>query len=138
MKRIAILVLSISLGLVKLQAQKNEVTNAWSAMNSYNKEKDADYLARAKVAIDKATVHPDTKDESKTWLYRGQIYLLMYQKDFNEKMTSHKDITDPGKKSSLSYLEASAENLTEASNAFLRSKSLDAKKVYEAEWSKGL
>ncbi len=138
MKRIALIIILISLGAINLHAQKNEVTNAWSALNSYNKEKDVDYLMRAKTAIDKATVNPDTKDDAKTWLYRGQIYLAFYQKDFNEKMASHKDITDPGKKSSLSYTEASTANLTEASTAFLRSKALDSKKVYDAEWAKGL
>ncbi|CAN5761870.1 hypothetical protein BH11BAC7_BH11BAC7_19900 [soil metagenome] len=138
MKRIAALVISLSLGLVTLNAQRNEVTNAWSALNSYQKEKDADYLVRAQTAIDKATVHPDTKDDAKTWLYRGQVYLAMYQKDFKEKLDMHKDVTDPGKKSSTAYLEASGANVTEATTAFLRSKALDSKKVYEVEWSKGL
>lgn len=138
MKRIAALVISLSFGLVTLNAQRNEVTNAWSALNSYQKEKDADYLVRAKVAIDKATVHADTKDDAKTWLYRGQIYIALHQKDFKEKMDLHKDITDPGKKSSMAYLEVSPVNLTEATNAFLRSKALDSKKIYEGEWSKGL
>lgn len=138
MKRIAALVISLSLGLVTLNAQRNEVTNAWSALNSYQKEKDPDYLVRAQTAIDKATVHPDTKDESKTWLYRGQIYIAMYQKDFKEKLDLHKDVTDPGKKSNMAYMEASGTNLMEATKAFLRAKALDSKKVYDVEWSKGL
>jgi Flp pilus assembly protein TadD len=138
MKRIAALVISLSFGLVTLNAQRNEVTNAWSALNSYQKEKDAEYLTRAKVAIDKATVHPDTKDEAKTHVYRGQIYLAMYQKDIKEKSELHKDVTDPGKKSSMAFMEAAPTNLSEATTAFLRAKALDPKKIYEAEWTKGL
>src|ERR1043165_237468 len=61
MKQIAALVISLSFGLVTLNAQRNEVTNTWSSLNSYQKDGDVEYLNRAKVAIDKATVHPDTK-----------------------------------------------------------------------------
>src|SRR5687767_9112973 len=116
MKRIAALVISLSLGLVTLNAQKNERTDAYMSMSTYTKEgmKDADYLMRAKTAIDKATVHAETKDDAKTWVYRGQIYLLLHQKEFNEKLALHKDIADPGKKSSTAYLETSPGNLTEA------------------------
>lgn len=138
MKKIAALVVFMSFGIVALNAQKNERINAWNNMNNYIKEKDPDYLVRAKTAIDKASVHPDTKDDAKTWVYRGQIYLLIYQKEFKEKMDAHKDITDPGKKSSTAHLESNPANLVEATNAFLRAKSLDVKGVSSDDWSKGL
>lgn len=35
-------------------------------------------LADAKMYIDKATVHPDTKEDLKTWYYCGRIYLLIF------------------------------------------------------------
>jgi Flp pilus assembly protein TadD len=137
MKKIAALVFSFSLGLV-LHAQKNEVTNTYMNMKTYNSEKDPDYLLRAKGNIDKATVHPDTKDDAKTWVYRGQVYMALYMKDYNDKIATHKEVTDPGKKAAIGYLEAPTVNLVEATTAYLKAKSLDAKKIYESELAKGL
>jgi tetratricopeptide (TPR) repeat protein len=143
MKRIAALILSLSLGIGISSAQKNERTNAYINMSGYVNSKDkvgdAYMLDRAKAAIDKATVHPDTKDDAKTWVYRGQIYILIYQKEFADKVAAHKDVTDPGKKSSLAYIETSTTNLVEATNAFLRAKALDGSlKVYVDELKRGL
>jgi tetratricopeptide (TPR) repeat protein len=112
-------------------AQKSEVTNAWGAFyNGYKKSKNPAELMKAKVHIDNATANADTKDDSKTWSYRGDIYLALYQKDFNEKMDAHKDVTDGGKRQSLAYAEAPTTNLVEATNSFLRAKTLDTKLVY--------
>ena len=142
MKKIAALVIFMSFGIAALNAQKNERNNAYFNMNNYNNSKDkvadAYLLDRAKAAIDKAAVHPDTKDDQQTWVYRGQIYMLIYQKEFKEKMDAHKDITDPGKKSSVAHLESNPANLVEATNAFLRAKSLDVKKVSVDDWTRGL
>ncbi len=141
MKRIAALVVSLSFALA-LTAQKNERTSAYMAMGSYNSSKnkveDAYYLDRAKIAIDKATVHADTKDDVTTWLYRGQIYLLIYVKSYNEKLALHKDVADPNKKASMAYLEAPSSNLTEATSAFLRAKSLDTRTIEQDAWTRGL
>lgn len=38
-------------------------------------------LDKAKAAIDQAAKHPKTKDDAKTWLYRGQIYMMIAQTD---------------------------------------------------------
>jgi tetratricopeptide (TPR) repeat protein len=142
MKKIAALVLSLSLGMGIASAQKNERQNAYLNMNSYNNSKDkvADsyLLDRAKAAIDKAAVHPDTKDDIQVWLYRGQIYLLIFQKEFNSKMDSHKDVTDQTKKKMLSFQETDPASLLEATNAFLRAKSLDTRPIYDMEWTNGL
>lgn len=120
--------LALSSGLL---AQKSEVTNAWGAFyNGYKKTKNPAELVKAKGHIDNATTHADTKDDPKTWAYRGDIYLALYQKDFNEKMNSHKDITDGNKKQSMSYSETPTANLIEATNAFLKSKALDTRKIY--------
>jgi tetratricopeptide (TPR) repeat protein len=57
-------------------AQKSERTNAFM----YNKNGQYD---KAKEAIDKAVEHPKTIDDSKTWMYRGIIYLnLVFSDDF--------------------------------------------------------
>ncbi|HET6992972.1 MAG TPA: hypothetical protein VFJ43_16690, partial [Bacteroidia bacterium] len=139
MKRIAVLIIFLSMGTVVLNAQKFEVTNAYLGLTHYQKDKDPEELNKAKVAIDKASLDPSTSGDAKTWTYRGQIYVALYQKDFNDKMTSHKDITDAAKKSSLSYLETPTANLVEATNAFLKAKSLDVKyKTYVDDYTKGL
>ncbi len=138
MKRIASILIFLSMGTVILNAQKFEVTNAYLGYTHYIKEKDPEELAKAKIAIDKASLNADTKDDPKTWTYRGQIYLALYQKEFNDKMASHKDITDAAKKSSLSYLETPTSNLTEATTAFLKAKSSDVHKVYSDDYTRGL
>ncbi len=139
MKRIIVLAISLSLGTVVLNAQKFERTNAYLGYTHYMKEKDPEELAKAKIAIDKATINTETKDDAKTWTYRGQIYVALYQREFADKMASHKDITDASKKSSLSYLETPITNLIEATSAFLKAKSLDAaNKVYVDDYTRGM
>jgi tetratricopeptide (TPR) repeat protein len=112
-------------------AQKNKVTTAYNALNSYNKAKDPADLQKAKTNIDDASVHADTKDDAKTWYYRGNVYLALYQADFSAKLASHKDVTDAGKKSSMSYQETPTTNLTEATNSYLKAKALDKVQVYD-------
>jgi len=67
MKKLLILLglsLLVSLG---SYAQKNKRTSAYM----YNKNQQ---YAKAKEAIDEAVKHPKTAEDSKTWLYRGEIY----------------------------------------------------------------
>jgi Flp pilus assembly protein TadD len=142
MKKIAALVIFLLPGMLTLNAQKNERNNAFFNMNNYTNSKDkvadAYLLDRAKEAIDKASAHPDTKDDPQTWVYRGQIYMLIFQKEFKAKSDAHKDITDPGKKNATAHLETNPANLIESTNAFLRAKSLDPKGIYSDECTRGL
>lgn len=120
-------------------AQKNKVTTAYMSFNNYKKAKDPADLTKAKENIDAATIHADTKDDAKTWVYRGNIYLALYQAEFNAALQANKDVTDGAKKSSLAYTQVATGNLTEATNAYLKAKSLDQKyKAYEDEIIKGL
>jgi tetratricopeptide (TPR) repeat protein len=52
-------------------AQKQMVVSAYNYTNSGQ-------LDKALISIDKALIHPDTKDAAKTWLYRGNIYLQIH------------------------------------------------------------
>lgn len=108
-------------------AQPNEVTNAYNDLNHYDQGKDPADLAKAKIAIDLATVNPKTADLPKTWMYRGKVYIRLYQRELADKMASHKDITDPDKKANLSYYETPTTNLVEATNAFIKSRKLNEK-----------
>jgi len=66
MKKIALL-LGLSMILSIGFAQNFERTSAYN----YNKDGKLD---KAKLAIDKATVHAKTMNDAKTWLYKGMIY----------------------------------------------------------------
>lgn len=75
MKKI-ILTLVVALMAVSLMAQKSERTSAFM----YNKNGQYD---KAREAIDKAIEHEKTKEDPKTWMYRGLIYLnIVFSEDF--------------------------------------------------------
>jgi Flp pilus assembly protein TadD len=138
MKKIA-LVLAATMALSFAgYAQKNKRTTAYMAFGRYQKDKDVSELMKAKTNIDDASVHPETSGDAQTWLYRGNIYLALYQKDFTDKVNSITDVTDAGKKQMMAYTLAPQTNLIEASNAYLKTKQLDTKKVFPMETSKGL
>ena len=48
-----------------------------SAVNSAYNQYGNQYWDKAKRYIDAASVHPDTKDDAKTWMFRGNIYLMI-------------------------------------------------------------
>ncbi len=141
MKQIAAIFIALLIGTPAMYAQKNRVNDAWSFYNTYIKNegaKDVTYLNKAKAAIDEATVHPDTKDQANTWKHRGNIYLELYREDFNARMSANKDIADGNKRQTMSFQEAPTANLIEATNAYLKGRSLDNKKVFVSEFTKGL
>ncbi len=73
MKKIILLALLIG-GFTFSQAQRSKVVSAFNyAKPKYNE------LDKAMKAIDEAKEHPKTKDDAKTWYYRGMIYQRIYQ-----------------------------------------------------------
>lgn len=131
MKKILVLAVAVFATAGIANAQKNKVTTAYNAMQSYNREKDPADLAKAKTNIDDATVHADTKDDAKTWFYRGNVYLALFNSDFTATMNGIKDVTDAGKKRSMAYATTPTVNLIEATNAYLKAKNLDKVQVYD-------
>ncbi len=111
--------------------QKVKVTTCFNAMESYKREKDPADLAKAKLNIDAASIHDDTKGDAKTWFYRGNVYLALYQADFAAKMASITDVADAGKKQSMAYAGTPTANIIEATNAYLKAKALDKVEVYD-------
>ena len=77
MKKIFFIV-TLAFATIFAYAQKSDVNSAY---NHYTNG----YLDRAKAAIDKATQHDVTKNEAKTWLYCGNIYLRLAEANSNEK-----------------------------------------------------
>ncbi len=131
MKKVMVIAAALLVSTGAVFAQKAKVTTAYNALNSYNKGKDPADLQKAKTNIDDASVHADTKDDAKTWAYRGNVYLALYQIEFNAKLALHKDETNPSKKSAMAYVEAPTANLTEATNSYLKGKALDKYAVYD-------
>ncbi len=92
------------IGLVTLvtmsMAQKKELSNAY---NHYSNK----YWDRAKIAIDKASQHEDTKNDARTWFYRGNIYLQIgYAKQENPKSEYQKLCDNCGEIAYDSYIKA--------------------------------
>jgi tetratricopeptide (TPR) repeat protein len=139
MKKYLLLTAAVMLAGGVAFAQKAKVTTAKNSLDNYNAEKKKDpayaktMLDKAKLNIDEASVHTDTKDDAKTWYYRGNVYMAIYLDDFNKKMDSYKDITDAGKKQSMAYTETPTGSLVEATNSYLKAKALDKYDVYGPE-----
>ena len=110
MKRLFIIVLAtIS---AQVFAQNKNVVSAINYLGYYQKDKAISDLLDAKTYIDLATENVDTKENAKTWSYRGKIYLDLY----NSK--------DPKAK------ETAPTALDEAAKAFAQCIKLDVKGNY--------
>lgn len=120
-----------------IMAQSAKVTSANKYYGDYMREKDADYLAKAKEAIDLASEHPDTKDAAKTHVYKGQIYMAIFEKDLRAN-TEKSPETDLKKKEAAGYQATSTTELTIAYEAYKKAKSLDTKGNYTSETNGGI
>ncbi|MDY0014886.1 MAG: tetratricopeptide repeat protein [Bacteroidales bacterium] len=81
-------------------AQVRELRNAY---NHYINQ----YWDRAKSAIDKAAENDETKNDAKTWLYRGNIYLQLGYAQMNPKKKEYHGLcTNCGEIAYDSYMKA--------------------------------
>ncbi|MFA8451140.1 MAG: tetratricopeptide repeat protein [Bacteroidales bacterium] len=113
MKRIALVLLSLVLTVGALNAQNSKRTSAYM----YNKNGKLD---KAKTAIDDAILHEKTKEDAKTWFYRGLIYLKIATTD----------------KEKYKALDNNA--ILEAYNSFQKAVKFDKDKDYKNEIAMGL
>jgi tetratricopeptide (TPR) repeat protein len=126
MKKIVLLTVALAFTAgVPLMAQKFDYETAKIALNTYKKERDYESLKKAESLIVKVSQHPDTKDKSKTWSAKGEIYLELYRYDFNKAIEGNKETTDMSKKQSIAYLSVPTKNLITAVDAFKQAKVLD-------------
>jgi tetratricopeptide (TPR) repeat protein len=132
MKRIAVLLLATVPVFTGL-AQSSKVVNTINYLQDYNSTKDAESLQKAKENIDLASEHPDTKEKAKTQVWRGKVYLAIY--DANRRAQEEKlmSITDPNKRAFAAFQNTSTTELGIAYQAFLKCKALDEKGNYTAE-----
>lgn len=103
MKKYAILFsLLIVFGLSHAQTGKRN--SAFNFMKSGN-------LLKAKVAIDAAIEHSKTKNDAKTWLYRGEIYLEISRSPLADLIKiSHEDAAKIGYEALLKAQELDTDN----------------------------
>ncbi|MBR6292662.1 MAG: hypothetical protein IKR33_07660 [Bacteroidales bacterium] len=107
--------ISMILALVALTVSVNAQTlNVQSAIQDLKKN----YLKKAKAEIDLATEHEQTKDDAKTWCYRGLIYSRIGQ-----------EVTNPKSK----FKDLAPDWAEQAYAAALECKRLDTKNEYANE-----
>jgi len=136
MKRI-ILMIAASVTIITANAQSAKVVSAWKYLKDYTESQDPDYIMKAKEAIDLASENADTKEQPKTQVYKGQIYLALFNKARRDGETKSKE-SDPAKKEAAGYQAAAPTDLYTAYDAFAKAKTLDVKGNYKTEISNGL
>lgn len=114
-------------------AQSAKVQTAYGNLRDYRGSGDLTSLQKAKDAIDLAAVHEDTKDQAKTWHYRGQIYQAMYEHLLKAETDKLTDITDANKKTMAAYQTTPTNDLDVAQEAFRKVLELDKKNIYTSE-----
>jgi len=127
LKNSLLLLLTYAAMVMSVQAQRGKVISAWKYLNDYSSSKDTVLLVKAKEAIDMAITNPETKEEAKTWFYRGEIYQAAFDKRLQLENEKVKDETDPGKKSAIAYRNAGRAELDLASQSYVKAKELDTK-----------
>jgi tetratricopeptide (TPR) repeat protein len=138
MKRISALCIGLfTLATISVNAQKNELTNTYNDLRYYDQDHHPEDLAKAKIAIDKATADPGTVSDPKTWNYRGKVYVRLYNKELADKKMVYKDLPD-AEKTNKAYYETPVTNLVEAANSFLKCKSMKNGDVYADDIRIGL
>jgi tetratricopeptide (TPR) repeat protein len=133
-KILAICLLSSGLCL----AQSSKRTTANNALEDFKKYGEQPSLKKAEENIDAAAVHAETGVESKTWFYRGNIYLTAFDNSLKLENEKLKDITDPAKKNMMAYSNVPAADLVTAYESYLKVKQFDKKNIYTEEVKVGL
>lgn len=111
MKRL-IVVIAIALFTTTAFAQKSKTVSAFN----YFKHQE---LQQAQEAIDEAIEHSQTKEDAKTWYYRGMIYHAIYTTG-SDTMAGQQEL-----------LEKYPDALDKAAESFEKTKELDHKGTYE-------
>ena len=132
MKRIALLLIA-AMHVVYGYGQTGKVITAYRFYQDFNDTKDINSLNKAKDAIDLANDNADTKNEAKTQVYRGQIYLAIF--DYNLRNETEKliSITDPNKKTLMGYQNTSSLELDTTYRAFAKARKLDEKGKFKTD-----
>ncbi len=85
-KKILLMMMTALLAGGAVYGQASKVTSAWNYLKY-------DELDKAKDAIELAVANESTKDEAKTWYYRGLIYERIYKKQNDPKKPEFKNLS---------------------------------------------
>src|ERR1035437_812920 len=110
-------------------SQNSNLNRAISYYEDYEKYNELKSLPLAKDKFDSAAKNPSTMDKYKTWFYRGQIYLALFEMRVKNEMNKVQE-PDMNKKIIATYLNLSMAEAEEALNSFQKELSLDDKKIY--------
>jgi tetratricopeptide (TPR) repeat protein len=102
MKKIGLIIVFIAFIFTSF-SQKNVVVTAYM-------QKKNGKLDKAKEAIDKAILHEKTMADAKTWYYRGNIYIDIYNSDVEEYKNLDKDALNTAYESFLKSIEYDTKN----------------------------
>lgn len=110
-------------------SQNVNLNSAISYYEDYTKFNSAKSLPTAKEKIDLAAANETTKDKFKTWFYRGQIYLALFDLNLKNEMNKSTE-TDNNKKLIAAYNVIPMTEVDEALVSFKKEIELDVKKIY--------
>jgi predicted Zn-dependent protease len=101
--------------------------------------KEVGSLDKAKEAIDLANANPETANETKTQVYRAQIYYTIFEANLRLATDALlASINDPNKRTLLAYQNTNITELDTSYAAFSKAKLLDIKENYKSDIEKGL
>jgi Tfp pilus assembly protein PilF len=116
-------------------AQSAKVQTAYRNLNDYDASKDVASLMKAKEAIDLATNHEDTKEKTKTWVYRTQIYYYLFRNDIAAEEKKLADVANKNERLMKAYGNVPTANYEEAGKAMQKAVALDKDKTYQQEYA---
>lgn len=140
MKKILFLSL-LAAGIITANAQENKVVSAKMHLDEYMQDpNDSSALRDAKDAIDLAAANDKTKDEPKMWLYRGNVYRVMFDRSFSmvknkllAKLGGKPTPQDISKANGQAYTSIDTTAICVATNSYLRVIQLEPTKAYADE-----
>lgn len=134
MKKISILIPGILLCMNGM-AQNSKVTSAKMHLDTYASQRDTTELAAAKQSIDDAAINEKTQDEPKMYLYRGEVYNVLFKIHLDNMVTKlvaagNKDMN---KATSQAYTNIDTTTICIAANSFVKVLQLAPKDYYADE-----
>ena len=115
-------------------AQSAKVQTAFRNMSDYETSKDVASLMKAKEAIDLASNHADTKEKTKTWVYRTEIYYYLFKNSLEQEEKKIADIKDKNERLTKAYGNVSTTDYEEAGKSMQKAVTLDKDKTYQQEY----
>ncbi len=116
-------------------AQSAKVQTAFRNLSDYETSKDVTSLMKAKEAIDLASNHEDTKEKTKTWVYRTEIYYYLFKNALEQEEKKVADIKDKNERLTKAYGNVSTVDYEEAGKSMDKAVKLDKDKTYQQEYA---